>query len=72
MVILTAIAAFVLGHASAWAFARLYVRAKVNQSKRRERVWRRIAENAVADPILWSLKTTRFQTHLLAEAKGCE
>lgn len=36
MVILTAIAAFILGYASAWMFACLYVRAKRNQWYRQE------------------------------------
>lgn len=43
MIYLAAIAAFILGHASAWLFARLYVRAKRNQWGRQEKALRQSA-----------------------------
>ena len=62
---LTAIAAFMLGCVVCWQFAKLRIRAKVNQSKRREKVWERIAKSATDDPIRWSLMMDRTRRELM-------
>ena len=62
---LTAIAAFSLGCVVCWQFAKLRIRAKVNQANRAAKVWERIAKSATDDPIRWSLMVDRTNRELM-------
>lgn len=72
-----ALIAFALGHASAWLFARLYVRGQRNQAARREKALRKACESyqrqldeAWNDPMSFALRRDRQLVALVKSVRA--